>query len=894
MKPLIAFALLNMLFSHAHAVEAAPSVPRYQEGKDAEIEKVIARSETQALQSAQKLLAKRQGSPEEAGLLLRLAELQMKRAKGEKFFDMQKGGGKNDEKYLKQALISYQIFEKKFPKHKQRDVALYNQGSIYQSLNQPKRAIDAYQFLIAVCPKSPLLADAYMSIGEIEFDAKNFSKALLSLEKIATYQESPVYSYSLYKMAWSYYNLKNTDAAVQKLEQLLLNTQNVKMDLKNEALRDLVLFSEDHIEAVNARPYFSKFASSTQLEEALWILSQLFERHSRYHEEQILLTDILTHSQPVGEKGVVVNGQWNEVFARLVFNLDDQKKPKEIANVFNTYGSACGKELTCYEKVSAAGLKLIRKWEKEKKPARDLTQMYEVMIGLNLPAKQEQELRFQYAELLVQQKDYSKSQEQYILVSKSSASKDLKEKSAYGAIVSFERGHTAKWTEGEITQFSGLLADYKNIQPKSEYLPDLNLRLARAYFEIEKYAQAQSILEQEKTLLSTQGKNLKTQDFYLEILSRQKKYAEMLAYVNRLLPSSTDSQRKSMLKTLEQKVQLQQIAELEKEQNWELVITQYQKYIKSYPQSEQAAYAQERLIQLLFTQHRYREGAEQALEHVRIYPTSAKKKDMLKLASQGFEMSFQLSKAADASLQSSDYNEKIRAAQLLLIDGQTEKANTIFVQMLPQANAQERARILELIKMQYGPGWIGLAMQYGSEKQQWESQLMRATAFYEAKENSKAFELSKKIVGQANDKELKAKARLIQAQVLSREMNEQSLKTSVTKLDLVLAMKMEKFEKAQEAYLQASRYDVPEVTQKAMASLLTIYNDYLTSIKNIPTPRGLADADAVQLRAELDKLVQPLNEKKKSIQEKMGEQSNLMDESQKLSTVLVPTWNVGG
>ena len=135
---------------------------------------------------------------------------------------------------------------------------------------------------------------------------------------------------------------------------------------------------------------------------------------------------------------------------------------------------------------------------------------------------------------------------------------------------------------------------------------------------------------------------------------------------------------------------------------------------------------------------------------------------------------------------------------------------------------------------------------------------------------------------------------MLQSQILSLEMSEQSLKTSTTKLDLVLSIKAEKFEKAQEAYLQAAHYNIPEVSQKAMSNLVAMYTEYLNALKNLPTPRGMSEADAQQLRAQLDQLVQPLNEKKKSIQEKMGEQASLMDEGQKLSTVLVPTWNVGG
>ena len=881
MKLKIGLFSFLLMSTHAYGVTKT-AVPRYQDGKEGEIEKVIARSELQALQSVQKLLAKKQGSKDEAGLLLRLAELQMKRAKGEKL----------DHNYLRQALQSYQTFEKKFPKHKERDVALYNQGYIYQNLNQPKRAIEVYQFMIGACPKSTLLPDAYMSIGEIEFDNKNFSKALLSFEKISAFQDSPVYSYSLYKMAWAYYNLKNSEASIQKLEQLLLSTNNVKMDLRHEALRDLVLFTEDHMEPSRARSYFSKFTNGVHLEETLWTLSQLYERHSRYKDEQILLTDILTQSQPV--VGEAKFEQWTEVFSRLIFNLDTQKKTSEVAGVFKTHGEACMQDQSCYEKISLAGLKLIQKWQKEKRAAKDLTQMYEVMLSLSMPEKQAQSLRFEFAELLLQQKDYKKAQEQYILVSKSSANLELKEKSSYGALVSFERAHVNKWNDGEIHEFAGLLSAYQKIKPKSEYLPDSYLRLARAYFEIEKYIDAQKILEDQKDLLSAQGKNLKTQDFYLEILSRQKKYTEMLAYVNKLLPSSTDSQRKAMLKSLEQKVQLQQISELEKEQNWALVIEKYKAYIKTYPQTESAITAHERLIQLLYQQHHYRDGANQALEYVKQYPKSNKKKDMQKLASKGYEMAFQLSAAADASLLTGEHSDKVRAAHLLLIDGQNEKANTIFIQLLPQANAAERARILDLIKVHYGPGWVNLALQYGNERQQWEGQLIRAQNFFDAKEYSKAFELAKKIVGQANEKELKAKARLIQAQVLSYEMSEQSLRTSVNKLDLVLSMKAEKFEKAQEAYLQASRYEVPEVTHKALHSLVTIYTDYLSALKNMPAPRGMADADVQTLKKQLDQALEPLNEKKKSIQEQLGMDANLMDEGQKFSTTLVPTWNVGG
>jgi hypothetical protein len=119
-------------------------------------------------------------------------------------------------------------------------------------------------------------------------------------EAIKQYPLARVYPYAIYKTGWTKYQLKDVEGAMKELElvinitEKLAQQENSKINLKEEALNDLVLFYPEAREAKKAYSYFKKFAGD-KTGQYIISLSKLYERHSKFKELEIVLNDLISH-----------------------------------------------------------------------------------------------------------------------------------------------------------------------------------------------------------------------------------------------------------------------------------------------------------------------------------------------------------------------------------------------------------------------------------------------------------------------------------------------------------------------------------------------------------------------------------------------------------------------
>lgn len=183
--------------------------------KATQSEVLISRTEARAIKALEGIIKKRKGSPEEASLLDRLAELYMRRAKSGRFFDLfrnQEGPVKfappevtsqTALESLKKAISIYSQIEKSFPQYNELDSVLFNYAFASQQTKDLKNAERAYTVLIEKFPKSLMAADAFLALGEMAYEQQRFSLAIERFKKIEDYPKSKVFSYGLYKLAWA-------------------------------------------------------------------------------------------------------------------------------------------------------------------------------------------------------------------------------------------------------------------------------------------------------------------------------------------------------------------------------------------------------------------------------------------------------------------------------------------------------------------------------------------------------------------------------------------------------------------------------------------------------------------------------------------------------------------
>ena len=109
------------------------------------------------------------------------------------------------ENELKKAADAFRELVTEFPKHPRADAALY---ALAQSLARLGKdtSVQYYKQLIDNYPKSPLLPDAYLSLGEYYFDKHQISEAISNYKKVTAFKQHRAYLYAIYKLGWANYN----------------------------------------------------------------------------------------------------------------------------------------------------------------------------------------------------------------------------------------------------------------------------------------------------------------------------------------------------------------------------------------------------------------------------------------------------------------------------------------------------------------------------------------------------------------------------------------------------------------------------------------------------------------------------------------------------------------
>ena len=192
-------------------------------------EVLVKQTEEKAMAELNKLLKKYRGTQMEAELLFRQAELYMRQAKTDRFFELQRTNSKmkklaphlvekaSEKNAVVKAIAIYDSIENRFKNYGSLDLVLFNNGFANQSINNFSKAKIHYAKLIERFPDSLVLPDGCLSMGEMFFQEKNFYKALAFFARLEKFPDARAYPYGLYKSAWTYYNLNDAKSGLKVL-----------------------------------------------------------------------------------------------------------------------------------------------------------------------------------------------------------------------------------------------------------------------------------------------------------------------------------------------------------------------------------------------------------------------------------------------------------------------------------------------------------------------------------------------------------------------------------------------------------------------------------------------------------------------------------------------------
>lgn len=907
------------------------------EMKALKTEMLVMRSEKRALEQLEKLRVRHKGTRMEPEILFRLGEIHMRRARTERFFEVHRDSSQvarfapeqvksaSEKSQIRRAIQIYLDLESRFPRFRARDIVVFNTAYAYQQIGDDLAAEKQFLRLLSQHPNSILVPDALLSLGEIQFSRRQFANALNYFLKIKEYPTARVYPYGLYKAAWAKYNMQDEGGGLKLLEEVVAfgharakeGAEASKLDLRKEALGDMALFFSELRRSQDAVSYF--IAQARDLDPVPYILRlvEIYKRHSKYGEVDVVLRDVLSQ---IPKTTLIA-----DVHDELIWNADRQKKRDVAVQHLVALDQVCEKlepRAACDARVveisKKLGAKLHAYWKKDKLPetADYALKAYEIYLGnTKLVGHEAAQVRYAYADLMFARSRFREASENYALVYEESQAAQAKKAgfdlmkidpklavdASYGAVVALEKAvGDSKWSDADEQAFSKLGDRYLQMAPRGPYAVDVRFKRAFIAYEKEKFDLAAAGFKQlgwSKDAFD-HPKSAKAQDLYLDILNIRKDYRGLKEASQQLLVlaeaaassggKAMDKTRQDQLVKIRREAWFAEVGEVEhkasKKEDHRKAVDMYRAFALENKGSELAPKAWWNASQILFRSGELAEAAGMCAQMPKTFPGAPNVKECLKQSAQTYESIARLDLASEVANSLAEVEaEKASmwrslASEFLALTGNRASKEAAFRSLLKsveekgasrQKQAESMEKAFQLAKELGDDKLITSARtkieSIGLEPQVSQFLVEEAEAVYRSGDSNRAFNLAKRVVGRESQlsmaKSLPARARFLQARVLEDEYRQQSVKARVERIGIVLAIKTEKLEKAQKAYQSAARMGDPGVAIEAQAKLADLYVDYARTVRSMKLPADVPEADQTAFTKEIEQIALPMEEK---------------------------------
>lgn len=880
-------------------------------------EVMITRSENKAIESLQAVITKKKGSSEEADLWYRLAELYMRRSKSGRFFELHKDTqlmklspfpipNKMGAEAVKRAIKIYTKLELEFPSFKQMDAVLFNNAFANQQVGQYKQSITLYNRLISKFPTSPLISDGTLALGELLYEQGNFKEALEHFLNVEKFPNSRVYSYGMYKAAWTYYNLHESENGIKKLVAVVKSNPPLqdgevptnRHNLRHEALRDLAIFIGDSYPANKLYSFFEDITNEEELGQAMTDLAKLYQSFSRQKEMNIFLGEYIEKRSSGPD---VVK---SHLF--LVEANEDLKKRDQVLEHMQTASDLCKKESTwraqqkpeiakvsCDENFRHTSLDMAKKWweiwlkNKKNIEFSNLTEkLFKLILENEDPTKPDFKTRFAYAELLFQLEKYDEASAQYKIVGASATEETLRHDANYASLYAKEKSIEKGKDPLKESERKELANNYLAKHPNGKFATLVKFKVGHIAYEEGNYNDAEKLLRPLTQLKGGDNADIKrkSEDLILDILNIRKDYAGIKQFSKQVMTTTTDASRKKGMNNILEEAHFTEIQEFAKGGDKDQASQKLIAFAKEHDDSKLSREALWQALSLLYAQGKLYDAAELSLKFVQKYPDDKRNLDAIKEASNAYADVGQISKSAETLMKVADLDKKGRnthlelAADIYLLEKKTKEARLAYMGILNGADKKTLERVYGKLIDSYknetrSAEFEKLQNQIlakGIEPYTTQIMIDRAKVLLAAGKNTAAFDLSMKANGREVPAEVRAEARLIQARVLEKELEQQSVKSREEKFAMVLSLKTEKLDKAHTAYFSTLKMSKDPYQQlEAMRGIDRCYGNFIESLQSMPLPASLSVQDQEALRGEIAKLTAPIQEKKNENEAKL-------------------------
>lgn len=283
-----------------------------QSGQSEEFRRLAEQKRLESIDRLKGLLRDAPEGDRKAEMMLRLADLYYEQGKGLYFEEMERfqkeydacfNAAENADEcdsikadhgdsfaWYGGAIKLYKNIQSNFPRYARVDQATYYLGMTYKEMEKPDAALNEFKRLVKLYGDSSFAPDAYLLIGDHYFDDNQAFPALQAYKRAVAYNDSPRYSYAMYKLAWSFYNVEEYGKAIDTMKAVVAwsmendtgETRAIK--LEDEALKDLVRFFADAGEMDEAYAYFTKLGKKDLILAMLKRLASLYFEQGKFDQ----------------------------------------------------------------------------------------------------------------------------------------------------------------------------------------------------------------------------------------------------------------------------------------------------------------------------------------------------------------------------------------------------------------------------------------------------------------------------------------------------------------------------------------------------------------------------------------------------------------------------------
>jgi len=347
---------------------------------------------------------------------------------------------------LTKAVNAFRKLVNEYPKHPRTDAALYSLAKTLGRMGNDN-AVQYYRQLISSHPRSPLIPDAWLALGEFWFDKHKVDDAIDAYRNAMKFKDHPAYPYAVYKLGWAHFNSdgrneketsENMRKAVAAFKLVIKLSDREKdkerktnLDLRDEAIRDLIMVWAETEDVDSAWTYFRTIGEQdsfySMLERLGWIYSEqgkndkaiaVYQRllrespkrpgNPKIYAKLVELQDMTNNTQDAVASLQQMQKLYTDSSAWTLANRADEKVVKEASELveFNLhrYGTLFhnrGQKAKSRPFLAAAAT------------------VYTTYLGTFEKNSNAYEIRFYLAEILFDFERYEQASKHYVMVAKS-------------------------------------------------------------------------------------------------------------------------------------------------------------------------------------------------------------------------------------------------------------------------------------------------------------------------------------------------------------------------------------------------------------------------------------------------------------------------------------------